>query len=137
MRDNKVQLDFANDQVIINGVMTLAQKSGLDDTDGQLQYFCMTEKHCDERPLWLVGPQAATRVKDAEDSEEVQARPSLPADSPVLLIMEEEHKDTLQEGEKEDIEAPQPKTEQKNPSKCQVWDKPIQKPMWNWEINPQ
>ena len=33
MRDNKVQLDFDNDWVIINGVATPAQKLGLDNTN--------------------------------------------------------------------------------------------------------
>ena len=59
-------------------------------------------------------------MDEEEDSNAVQASDSLPADSPVLLTTEEEYKDTLQEGEMWGIEALQPKTEQKKPSKHQT-----------------
>ena len=106
IRDNKVQLDFANDLVIINGVPILAQKLELDNTDGHLQCFQTMEKCHDERPPWLTGPWAAARVEDIGDSKEGQDVCSFSVDSLVLLMMEEEHRDTLWEGEKWGVEAP-------------------------------
>ena len=40
-------------------------------------------------------PQVAARVEDAEDSKEMQTVHSLPPVSPMLLMMEEEYRDTL------------------------------------------
>ena len=45
MRQNKVQLDFENDQVIVNGVATPATKVTLADTDGRLRRYRATDKH--------------------------------------------------------------------------------------------
>ena len=47
-----------------------------------------------------MGPQVVARVEDVKDSKEVQTMLSLPLEGPVLLMIEEEHRDTLQEGEK-------------------------------------
>jgi hypothetical protein len=44
MRHNKVQLDFENDQVIVNGVATPATKVTLADTDGRLRRYRATDK---------------------------------------------------------------------------------------------
>jgi hypothetical protein len=45
MRHNKVQLDFENDQVIVNGVATPAMKVTLADTDGRLHQYRAMDKH--------------------------------------------------------------------------------------------
>jgi hypothetical protein len=45
MRHNKVQLDFENDQVIVNRVATPATKVTLADTDGQLHRYRAMNKH--------------------------------------------------------------------------------------------
>ena len=64
------------------------------------------EKHCDEKLLYLMGPWVVAKVENTEDSKEVQTMLSLPPDSPMLLMMEEEYRDTLWEGEKWGLEAP-------------------------------
>ena len=51
-----------------------------------------------------MGPQAVARVEDVEDVKGVQTKLSLPLDSPVLLMMEEEYRNTLQKGEEWDLE---------------------------------
>ena len=81
--------------MIINGVATLAQKLGLDDTDSYLQYFYKMEKHWNEKLPWLVGSWVIARAEDIEDVNKVQTVLSLPLDSPVLLMTEEEYEGTL------------------------------------------
>jgi hypothetical protein len=44
MRQNKVQLDFENDQVIVNGIAMPATKVTLADTDGWLRRYQATDK---------------------------------------------------------------------------------------------
>jgi hypothetical protein len=44
MRANRVQLDFKNNQVIVNGVAISATKVTINDTDGRLHWYRATDK---------------------------------------------------------------------------------------------
>ena len=67
-------------------------------------------------------------MEDIEDIDGVQMGHSLPLDSPALLTMEEEYRNTLCKGEERDVEVP-PMIEWTRLFKHRVWDEPICKPM--------